>query len=306
MFLPALAHLIILLVICTSLHLVFLPMLEQECSSVYSFLGSLNGVTYVLGVLPIWNKVTGSLICKDKNSQPAGLARMVLPMRFCPDNAFFNRVDVAREMIDRLCTPEGSGSVYRASQILDTDSEPAFVSQDMIPLSVHLGQDVDLSKGVTIEANLNRGPNYVTERDYNMPVWVPIQIQNIPRGVIVFLKSAVLVAISHLKLNDEFMAAEVWRILMNKRSTRKNRFVGEWHIREVISDDQDIPIRILVVSRIQKGEECPICLEAPKDISPIIPETCGHSFHERCLQSWIDSTSSNASRCPICRQSLRN
>jgi hypothetical protein len=54
--------------------------------------------------------------------------------------------------------------------------------------------------------------------------------------------------------------------------------------------------------------ECPICLEAGKDgNSDFVETSCGHKFHEECINTWT-SNQSNTQRhtCPCCRQQLSN
>ena len=50
-------------------------------------------------------------------------------------------------------------------------------------------------------------------------------------------------------------------------------------------------------------DECPICLDC---MDSGIPEslkvsTCKHTFHKKCIDSWIDTAQW---KCPICRQQL--
>ncbi|KAI8916261.1 hypothetical protein EDD86DRAFT_244195 [Gorgonomyces haynaldii] len=49
-------------------------------------------------------------------------------------------------------------------------------------------------------------------------------------------------------------------------------------------------------------DECPICLEQMDKLS-VRANVCGHAFHSKCIDTWIQDYPSN-SKCPLCKQSL--
>jgi len=46
--------------------------------------------------------------------------------------------------------------------------------------------------------------------------------------------------------------------------------------------------------------ECSICLDNSIKLDYITP--CNHSFHQICIEEWINSTNNNIKYCPICRE----
>lgn len=49
--------------------------------------------------------------------------------------------------------------------------------------------------------------------------------------------------------------------------------------------------------RLDKPEECPICMESTTDIN--IPLSCGHWVHKKCIIDW------GKEQCPVCRSSIK-
>jgi len=47
----------------------------------------------------------------------------------------------------------------------------------------------------------------------------------------------------------------------------------------------------------ENNDICTICLEIFKDKDTISILNCNHTFHNKCIQPWVD----NQSTCPICR-----
>ena len=54
----------------------------------------------------------------------------------------------------------------------------------------------------------------------------------------------------------------------------------------------------------EKNKECVICLEKYKKDDEIIKLECGHIFHEKCLNTWIETKNYNYFLCPICREAI--
>jgi len=63
---------------------------------------------------------------------------------------------------------------------------------------------------------------------------------------------------------------------------------------EHITDKSQIPAYII------PNNECVICLESYKCHDFLMGISCGHSFHQQCLQTWLLSVNSQH-RCPVCR-----
>jgi hypothetical protein len=60
---------------------------------------------------------------------------------------------------------------------------------------------------------------------------------------------------------------------------------------------------------IKQGDECPICLEKIMNKIDAFITNCGHSFHKKCLNKymnikWLSNKWTSVVRCPICRCSL--
>ncbi|GAA0163171.1 hypothetical protein LIER_39540 [Lithospermum erythrorhizon] len=51
---------------------------------------------------------------------------------------------------------------------------------------------------------------------------------------------------------------------------------------------------------IRQGLECPICRVAIENPEQLHLTPCGHSFHEACLQEWLNIRM----ECPMCRGPL--
>ena len=46
--------------------------------------------------------------------------------------------------------------------------------------------------------------------------------------------------------------------------------------------------------------DCPICFKVIRNGSPVTITKCNHSFHEVCLETWLQY----AGTCPMCRGTL--
>jgi len=63
-------------------------------------------------------------------------------------------------------------------------------------------------------------------------------------------------------------------------------------------------------NREEEEEECPICFQniEPDDekILKRVDNNCGHSFHEKCINTWIKTTKTQAGGpvCPVCRTEI--
>jgi hypothetical protein len=55
--------------------------------------------------------------------------------------------------------------------------------------------------------------------------------------------------------------------------------------------------RLKPVEEPSYGEECPICLVQEVATFPWKETSCGHRFHGRCVERWLEMKGS----CPICR-----
>ncbi|GMM44177.1 anaphase promoting complex subunit 11 [Pichia kluyveri] len=54
------------------------------------------------------------------------------------------------------------------------------------------------------------------------------------------------------------------------------------------------------ICRISFNGPCPQC-KFPGDNCPITKGNCGHSFHNHCVNKWLDQQGSKG-LCPMCRQ----
>lgn len=54
-------------------------------------------------------------------------------------------------------------------------------------------------------------------------------------------------------------------------------------------------------SLLKAAEECAICLSEVEAGSSVYDVACGHKFHEKCLEDWLN-TSAN---CPACRYNIK-
>ena len=64
----------------------------------------------------------------------------------------------------------------------------------------------------------------------------------------------------------------------------------------------------LVEQKIE-DKECGVCLDDLNNGRPLkelkkVGNSCGHEFHQQCIDDWMKSGSSNAHRCPICRTDI--
>lgn len=62
-----------------------------------------------------------------------------------------------------------------------------------------------------------------------------------------------------------------------------------------------------IVITIKPNEECSVCLEEIENKNRAFLEECGHSFHTKCLNSWINNSPFNMPTylCPLCRRVIR-
>ncbi|CAE7211016.1 ATL72 [Symbiodinium sp. CCMP2592] len=64
------------------------------------------------------------------------------------------------------------------------------------------------------------------------------------------------------------------------------------------------PVSILPAVPVVRSSTCVCCLEDFRPCSAVAVLRCGHTFHRRCIESWVLSGSSSAAACPVCRESL--
>lgn len=50
--------------------------------------------------------------------------------------------------------------------------------------------------------------------------------------------------------------------------------------------------------------ECSICLDQYIKNEKIIELSCTHTYHEKCIKDWMDTTNCNSNTCPICRENI--
>ncbi len=55
-----------------------------------------------------------------------------------------------------------------------------------------------------------------------------------------------------------------------------------------------------IASKSCSNEQCSICLNTYTIPEKIRTLNCGHSFHKRCIDKWLNQNQS----CPICRQNI--
>ncbi|CAE7691482.1 ATL73 [Symbiodinium sp. CCMP2456] len=63
-------------------------------------------------------------------------------------------------------------------------------------------------------------------------------------------------------------------------------------------------VSILPAVPVVRSSTCVCCLEDFQPGSAIAVLKCGHTFHKKCIESWVLSGSSAAGACPVCRESL--
>lgn len=64
------------------------------------------------------------------------------------------------------------------------------------------------------------------------------------------------------------------------------------------------PVSVLPAVPVVGCSTCVCCLEDFRPCSAIAVLKCGHTFHQKCIESWVLSGSSAAGACPVCRESL--
>lgn len=61
--------------------------------------------------------------------------------------------------------------------------------------------------------------------------------------------------------------------------------------------------QIIMITRINNEENCPICRDQLNDGDGIKTE-CGHNFHKDCIVAWIRSGQRQRYKCPMCVQNM--
>jgi hypothetical protein len=72
---------------------------------------------------------------------------------------------------------------------------------------------------------------------------------------------------------------------------------------------EEIVVEPRLVEPKIEDKECGVCLDDLNNGRPLkelkkVGNSCGHEFHQQCIDDWMKSGSSNAHRCPICRTDI--
>lgn len=271
-------------------------MADGRCRDVGSSLGTMVDIQFHMGLTPWTNRVHGLLRCATEIEGQL-VSPMELPIRFCPNNMLVGETDVVRDLVDDVCTPLGSLDRYRDMIVVDTLGNPSFVPESDIVRSLSWNSG-DGGRSIRITAAYNKGNSNLNLRD---PVWVPLKVVGLSRDLVIFVKPGFLVSIG-LGRSPPMTATHVGQLMGIHAKVGRSLTVNDGEITYQVTEIRSVAdkmnrVRILRVAGLVDSQECPICLEPDGYMET---EVCGHSFHPKCISSWIRSNPS----CPVCRSPI--
>jgi hypothetical protein len=271
-------------------------MADGRCRDVGSSLGTMVDIQFHMGLTPLTNRVHGLVRCATETGKHLGTP-IELPIWFCPDNMLVGGSDVVRDLVDDFCAPLGSLGRYGDMILVDTIGNPSFVRESDILNSVSW-KSGDGGRSIRITAAYNKGNSNLNLRD---PVWVPLKVAGLSRDLVIFVKPGFLVSIG-LGRSPPVTATHVGQLMGIHAKVSRSLTVKDGEITYQVTEirsgvDTMNLVRILRVAEFVDSQVCPICLEPAGNMET---EVCGHSFHPKCISSWIRSNPS----CPVCRSPI--
>ena len=96
---------------------------------------------------------------------------------------------------------------------------------------------------------------------------------------------------------------------MDKVVETDNPYFHKVKIYDIASDEKSLNCLIHICKALNEinnkkneyyGEDCPICTYKMNNVNYIHITTCGHVFHNNCIDNWFSQNKSKS--CPLCRQ----
>jgi hypothetical protein len=264
-----------------------------KCSSVKSYLGSLEEIKQTISVIPFNNKVTALLSCRVSKTEVRE-SRVTLPLSYCPNNFMFNRVSAMEEYIDRHCAPPNRAEIVQDRVIRDENSEPILITDANIYNLLSPGKD-----GKKFNPTLNLGlKSWLESRERSERYWAALKVEGLNRNLVVFIRPAAIIASAVLDVRP-VTADGIKKVQLASSDVVSKRFIG-YFVSEFIG--HGYPFRVFYITSDTEVDNCSICLEGQDMMSPMIHQPCGHGFHRDCIDRWLLQGSNT---CPQCRQQIR-
>jgi len=279
------------------------------CPTVYSGLGLISDIKFQVGWIPLANKVTGKLICLSINTASSRSEEsfrpvdVILPTLYCPTAMLFDKVEVTKRFIDTKCLPTNSGRFFSLAAAVDNAGNTPFVRESELLQAIAWGDVSAANLRPIIKRSANLGVEGWLNSYENERIWTPVASEDVPNYIMVFAGPATVLAMGMglaRKVTREWVEGLIskGKLIRTLPDPDGRYFVNEI---EDVSIERHI-YKIVYFALVREADECSICLESSDSDNPLMAETCGHRFHNGCINEW--KRYSKPHKCPCCKLPL--